>query len=204
MHGAIAAGSDATAEAGAEILRAGGNAVDAAVGACFAVAAAEPTLTSLGGAGVMFYRSGKTGAIEVCDFFANAPGLGGVRPDPLDFYAVDVDFGPTVQEFHIGAGSAAVPGAIPGLCTALERWGQLPLSKVIEPASRLLREGVVLGTWGARAVAVLEAILLQNEAGRRQFAPQGHLIKDGDRYKLSVLADTLEAMAREGWQDYYL
>jgi gamma-glutamyltranspeptidase/glutathione hydrolase len=206
MHGAIAAGSDATADAGAEILRAGGNAVDAAVGACFAVAAAEPTLTSLGGSGVLIYRSGETGEAQVCDFFSNAPGLGGRRPDALDFHAVDVDFGPAVQEFHIGAGSAAVPGAIPGFCTALERWGRLPLSRVIEPACRLLREGVELGTWGARAVAVLEPILLATESGRLQFAPEGHLIRAGDRYRLPVLADTLEAMASHagGWNDYYL
>jgi gamma-glutamyltranspeptidase/glutathione hydrolase len=203
MHGAIAAGSDATAEAGAAILRAGGNAVDAAVAASFAVAAGEPTLTSLAGAGVMLYRCGQTGEIVICDFFANAPGLGGVRPDPHDFYAVEVDFGPAVQEFYIGAGSAAVPGAIYGLCTVLDWWGSMPLDKVIEPACKLLREGVVLGPWQSFAVGLLEPILLVTEEGRRQFAPHGHLIREGERYLLPHLADTLEQLCAHGWREYY-
>jgi gamma-glutamyltranspeptidase/glutathione hydrolase len=205
MRGAVAAGSDATVAAGAEILEAGGNAVDAAVGACFAVAAGEPTLTSLAGAGVMLYRSGETGEIQFCDFFANAPGLGlgGARPDPHDFYAVEVNFGPAVQPFYVGAGSAAVPGAIPGLCTALERWGSMPLHRVIEPACKILREGVVLGAWGAKAVGILEPIMFATEAGRRQFGVDGHIIGEGDRYRLPQLAETLERIASGDWRARY-
>jgi gamma-glutamyltranspeptidase / glutathione hydrolase len=205
-RGAIAAGSEATAEAGAAILRAGGNAADAAVGACFAVAAGEPTLTSLAGAGVMLHRSGDSGEIEFCDFFANAPGLGldGARPEPHDFYSVEVNFGPAVQPFYVGAGSAAVPGAIPGLCTALERWGSMPLAAVIEPACEVLRRGVVLGQWQARAVGILEQIMLSSEAGRRQFGVDGRIMGEGDRYCLPELAETLEQLCRgDDWRARY-
>lgn len=202
MRGAIAAGADSTAEAGAEILRSGGNAVDAAVAACFAVAAGEPTLTSLAGAGALLFRAGDSGAVTICDFFANAPGLGPNRPARLDFSGIELDFGPARQVFHVGAGSAAVPGVIPGLCTAHERWGRLPLEQVVAPACRVLREGVVLDTWQGRAVKLLEEILLLTDAGRAQFAPEGHLVGAGDRYRLPALADTLEQLAA-GWRDYY-
>lgn len=204
MRGAIAAGSAVTAAAGAEILENGGNAIDAVVAACLACAAGEPTLTSLAGGGVLLYRDGKSGELTLCDFFSNAPGVGGGDPPPqLDFYGVDLNFGPAIQRFHIGAASAAVPGAIPGLFTAQERWGGLPLSVVIEPACRALRDGVVLGAWQASAAALLTPILTATEASKRQFAPTGRLIGEGDRYCIPGLADTLEALAKEGWRKHY-
>jgi gamma-glutamyltranspeptidase/glutathione hydrolase len=123
-RGVVAAGSETTATAGGEILAAGGNAVDAAVAACLATAAGEPTLTSLAGGGVMLYRNGQTGKVTISDFFANAPGLGG-EPQQKDFFSIELDFGPTVQSFHIGAASAAIPGVIPGLMEAHDRWGLL-------------------------------------------------------------------------------
>ena len=203
MYGAIAAGSLATATAGAEILKNGGNAVDAAVGACFAVAAGEPTLTSLGGGGALLYRSAETGEILVCDFFSNAPGLGVDPPDPMDFFGVDLDFGPAIQRFHIGATAAAVPGAIPGLCTALERWGRLPLADVIQPACRMLRQGMELGPFQAGAMALLGPILLQSEIGKRLFAPQGRLMQAGETFRHPALARALERLASEGWRQHY-
>ena len=204
MHGIVAAGSGPTAEAGARVLGAGGNAVDAAVAACFATASGEPTLTSLAGGGALTYRSGETGEVSVCDFFTNAPGLG--EPDSerdLDFTAVDLDFGPTTQRFHIGAGSAAVPGAIPGLCTALERWGQLPLSEVVRPAVDFLRDGVRMGPFQQAAAELLGPILVHTESARRVFAPQGELFRDGDIFAVPALADTLEALGAEPWRRYY-
>ncbi len=212
MKGVVAAGSRATAEAGAEILRRGGNAVDAAVAACFATSAGEPVLTSLAGAGVMIHRDGQTGGVEICDFFANTPGLGlgGERPElaALDFFGVDLHFGPTTQVFHIGRGAAAVPGVLPGLCAALDRWGSLPLTEVIAPACRQMREGVVIGPWQAVAVHLLTPILLHTEAGRRQFgvdgAPDATRTRcEHDVYKVPWLADTLEDLASRGWPRFH-
>ena len=151
----------------------------------------------------MLHRSGSSGEITICDFFANAPGLGARRPEELDFDGIELNFGPARQVFHIGAGSAAVPGAIPGICTAHERWGRVPLTRVVEPACRVLREGVELNGWQARAVKLLEPILTCLEPGRRQFAPSGRLVGMGDRYRLPELADTLEELAATGWRRYY-
>ena len=110
---AVAAGSRATADAAAEVLRAGGNAVDAAVAAGFAAAVAEPGLTSLGGGGFLLTGS-VAGADAVHDFFVDTPGRGGgpdvgtpVRPRHGAFAGAE-------QEFHVGAGSVAVPGVLAG------------------------------------------------------------------------------------------
>ncbi len=78
-RGVIAAGSEESAAAGASIYELGGNAVDAAIAASFATAAGDPAITSLAGGGILLFRDGRSGRIHVCDFFANAPGLGGKR-----------------------------------------------------------------------------------------------------------------------------
>ncbi|MBW2456377.1 MAG: gamma-glutamyltransferase [Deltaproteobacteria bacterium] len=202
MHGIIACGSEPTAQAGAEILERGGNAADAAVAACFATATGEPTLTSLAGAGIMIYRSAATGEVTVCDFVSDTPRLGH-DVDGLDFFGVDLDFGATTQRFYIGAGSAAVPGAIPGLCEVLERWGTLSFAEVIAPACRLLREGVEIGEYQGRCAQLLTPILTHNEGGRAVFAPLGRMVQAGDHFALPQLADTLEAMAAVGWRKHY-
>ena len=171
--------------------------------ACFATGAGEPALTSLAGGGMMIHRDGATGAITVCDFFADAPALRMDEVDPLDFFGVHLDFGPTTQQFHIGAGAAAVPGVVPGLCAALERWGRMGLEEVVAPACRMLREGVVFGSFPARTAVLLAPILTHSHASRQIFAPDGTLVAEGDRFKLPALADTLEALARGGGLAYY-
>jgi gamma-glutamyltranspeptidase / glutathione hydrolase len=202
--GIIAAGSQATAEAGAEMFRRGGNAVDAAVAGCFATSAGEPSLTSLAGAGLMLYRNGKTGEMTICDFFADAPGLGGrIPPAELDFSGVELDFGPTTQTFYIGAGSSAVPGVLPGICQALERWGSKPLAEIVEPAIHSLTEGAVMGPHQARAAKLLEPILSREEPSRKQYCPHGHILAEGERFISSDLADTLKTMASMGWREFY-
>lgn len=202
--GIIAAGSKTTAEAGAEMFRRGGNAVDAAVAACFATSAGEPSLTSLAGAGLMLYRNGKTGETTLCDFFADAPGLGGkLAPEELDFSGVELDFGPTTQTFFIGAGSSAVPGVIPGICQALERWGSKRLAEVVEPAIASLREGAVMGPHQARAARLLEPILNREVPSRKLYCPHGHILAEGERFRSPELANTLKSMADMGWRKHY-
>src|SRR6476620_531223 len=111
----VAAGAPATAEAGATLLRRGGNAVDAAVGAMFAAFVAEPVLTGPFGGG--FATLGGDTA-ETFDFFADVPGLGlaPVEQQPgLDFVELAIDFGATTQTFQVGRGAVALPLLLPGL-----------------------------------------------------------------------------------------
>ena len=115
----IAAGHPLTAEAGARVLREGGNAVDAAVAAVLASAAAEPLLTGLGAGGYLLV-AGPHVEPTVLDFFVAAPGRESRHGDRVPLEAVDVDFGDAVQVFNVGPASCGVPGVPAGMATALE------------------------------------------------------------------------------------
>lgn len=203
MRGVIAAGSIPTAEAGAEVLAAGGNAVDAAMAAIMAVNAGEPTLTSLAAGGVMMHRDGATGAVTVVDCFADAPHLGADDVEGYDFRGIELDYGPVKQTFHIGAGSAAVPGILPGVFAASKRWGTLSLSDIVAPACRMLRAGARIGRGQAKLARLLEPILTLRPEARAIFAPDGEYLREGSIFKSPRLAETLEAMAAGGGAAWY-
>lgn len=205
MKGAIAAGSLQTAETGATVLKAGGNAVDAIFAAALSCAVSEPTLTSLAGGGVLLYRCGKTKKVTICDFFANAPAkrVENSDRDALDFYGVDLDFGPATQRFHIGAASAAVPGVIPGLFSTQERWGKLSAKEAANPACDLLKKGIEIGPWQSNAAKLLTPFLTSTPKAKAQFAPSGDTLVKGESYALPQLAETVEALISEGWHRYY-
>ena len=126
MRGAIAGGHPLTAEAGARVLREGGNAVDACIAACLASWAAESPLTGAGGGGFMLIHRARDRSTRVLDFFVTIPGLGGSTPS-AEMETVDVSFsGESTQVFRIGAASCAVPGTLLGLEAAHRRFGSLP------------------------------------------------------------------------------
>src|SRR5207244_6661499 len=107
MQGAIAAGHPVTAEVGAQVLAAGGNAVDAAVAACFASWIAESPLTGPGGGGFMLVHRARDRSTRMLDFFVTVPTHG---VDPQAMETIDIDFsGEAATPYLIGAGSAAVP-----------------------------------------------------------------------------------------------
>lgn len=204
QNGVVVAGAPGTAELGAEILRQGGHAVDAAVAACMATSAYEPVLTSLAGGGMMLVHDAKSGQDHVIDFFSTAPGLG-IHPkkhSERSFYPATVDFGEAQQVFHIGKGSVAVPGTLAGLGAAHQRYGRLPMQELVAPVSAALRQGVVLDDFQARTFVLLEPILLASAAGRELYAPQGKILKLGDTFFNRALADSLEKMAKLGIDCY--
>src|SRR5580693_8428060 len=140
--GVVAAGHPLTAEAGARVLREGGNAVDAAVAAMLTSFVAEPLLTGLGAGGYMLVAgAGREPAL--LDFFVAAPS--GPESGPAAaLEAVDVSFGDAAQVFYIGPASCGSYGAPAGVCEAARRWGSVPLEDLVAPAARLARDGVVL------------------------------------------------------------
>ncbi len=92
--------------------------------------------------------------------FVAVPGLAPSSPhDPRDLVAVPVRFASAVQDFHVGPASVAVPGTLAGYLHVHERWGRLPLDRIVAPAVRLAREGVLLDRWQAHVLSLLEAIL---------------------------------------------
>jgi gamma-glutamyltranspeptidase/glutathione hydrolase len=200
--GAIATGHEASAQAGAEILADGGNAVDAAVAAAFAACTGEPTLTGLGGAG--FATVHMPGAGDHCfDFFASVPGLEGQVEIAGQPVPVDVLFGATTQTFHVGPQSCAVPGFVKGLIHMHGRFGTLPLARVLEPGIRLAREGLHMPPQQAYCHHLLTPILTRTDEGRRTFAPAGPMLLAGDHFAQPKLAQTLELIAAEGDEAFY-
>lgn len=199
MRGVVAAGSIATAKAAAEVLREGGNAVDAAVAGVLATFMAEPLLTSAGGAGIMLVRQPGADPLAV-DFFSPFPGSGG-RPEHVDFQAIEVDFGAAKQTFHIGRASSAVPLVLDGLALAAKRFGSLPLTRLTAPAIALARDGVVLDRMTARTFQLLWSILRRDPICLSEIAEgidheQPPAV--GARIRNTKLAGTLAAFAEIG------
>jgi gamma-glutamyltranspeptidase/glutathione hydrolase len=198
MRGAIAAGHPLTAEAGAEILREGGNAVDACVAAALASWVAESPLTGPGAGGFLLVRRAKDDSVRLLDFFAAIPGQGLSRP-PREMEEIDVEFDrETSQVFRIGPASCAVPGAVAGLETAHRAFGSLEWRRLFEPAIELARSGVELTRPQAYLHAILDLILRHSEPAREVYGPNGTRLVAGDRLAMPDLAATLEQLAAEG------
>jgi len=196
MKNIIAAGDRTTVEAAQEIFWVGGNAFDASVAAMFVAMVAEPALTSAGGGGhFMALPEGRRPVLF--DFFADTP-EGMAENSNLDFFSVFVDFGTAQQEFHIGKGSTAVPGAVAGLFHVQKELGSISRKEVLAPAIRAAKEGVVLSDMQAYLLTILEPILTHDENGRKLFAPRGVLLKGGERLVMPEFADFLDVLAHEG------
>ena len=194
MRGALAAGHPLTAEAGAEVLRAGGNAVDACIAAAAVSWVCESPLTGPGGGGfLLVHRSGEA-RTDLLDFFVAVPER---AASPSELVEVVVDFGDSQQIFYTGAMSVAVPGTARGLWEAAARWGSLPWSELLAPAVGLAREGVVLNEAQAYLHEILDPLLRYSPEGDALFGP-GRALGLGERFVMPELADTLERLAAEG------
>lgn len=203
MKGVVAAGHDLTAEAGAEVLRAGGNAFDAAVAACFASFVAEPILTSPAGGGFMMART-PDGTTRLYDFFTDVPGRGvGLDKPGVDFFSVFIDFAGTLQELQIGRGSAAVPGCVAGLAEVYRNHCTMPLAELLGPAIGYAREGVRLNSYQAYFNHLLEPMLTCSDEASGIYAPGGRFLGEGEVLRNPAMADTFEHMAGAGLEDFY-
>jgi gamma-glutamyltranspeptidase/glutathione hydrolase len=193
VKGIVAAGHPVSAEAGAAVLRAGGNAVDAAVAACLASWVAEPLLSGPGAGGYLLV-AGAGEAPALLDFFVAAPTDGARAP----LVPVDVSFGDAAQVFHVGAASVGAYGTPAGLEAAVRRWGRLPLADLAAPAAALARDGVPLNAAQAYVFEILEGILLSTPEAAAQFAPGGRALAEGEPFRSPELAETLERFGAEG------
>ncbi|MDT8307299.1 MAG: gamma-glutamyltransferase [Anaerolineae bacterium] len=199
MRGVIAAGNPQTAAAGAEMLRQGGNAVDAAVAAAFASFLAEIGVVHLGGSGLAQIYDPAARQSTVYDFFSAMPGLGRPgMPSELDFEAVTIDYGATTQIFHLGRGSVGVPGNIFGLCQLAADYGRLPLATLLEPAISLARDGAFLDQFQADTCELLSPLYTHTPEMRAVFAPGDEMLRAGERVTIPGLVETLSALAQEG------
>jgi gamma-glutamyltranspeptidase/glutathione hydrolase len=200
--GAVAAGHPGTAEAAREILDDGGNAFDAALAGFCAATVAEPVLCSLGGGGFLLARPAE-GKPCLYDFFVETPQRRRAVAD-IDFFPILVDFGTATQEFHIGLGAAATPGAVKGLFEVHRDLGSLPMRRLVEPAVRLAREGFEVREIDAYVYGVISPVLFAGTESKAVFIrPDGKLHQVGDHFTQPTVADTLEALAQEGADLFY-
>ncbi|MDH5546572.1 MAG: gamma-glutamyltransferase [Gammaproteobacteria bacterium] len=203
-HGAIGAGHIETVRAAEEILRDGGNAFDAVIAAQFAACVVEPVLCSLGGGGYLIFRDSK-GRHGVYDFFVQTPRQ---KPklDELDFYPIQADFGTATQEFHIGRASIATPGTVRGMFEIHRDLASMPMSRLVEPAIRLAKNGINLNAFQAYILDIVKPIYQVSSETREIFTRQDEAARmkgEGDSYRMTGFADVLDALAHEGDALFY-
>jgi gamma-glutamyltranspeptidase/glutathione hydrolase len=200
-RGVVAAGHPLTAEAGAAVLREGGNAVDAAVAAVLASCVTESPLTGLGAGGYMLVHTGTEATL--LDFFVAAPGAEGIERG-AELVPIPVHFTPTsAQIFNVGAASCGVPGTPAGLVEALRRFGSVAFAELAAPAIEMAREGVVINSEQAYFVEILAPILTHYPEAAELYAPEGQLLREGDAFRFPALADALERLAADGADPFY-
>ncbi len=201
-RGVVAAGHPESAAAGAAVLRAGGNAVDAAVAAVLTSFVAEPLLSGLGSGGYLLVAP-PGGEAVLLDFFVETPGRGHDPADRAPLRAVTVDFGDATQVFHVGAASCGTYGTPAGLAAAVAEFGRAPLSELAAPAVRLARRGVRVTPMQAYLYALLTEINAASAAGRARHLPGGRPPTTGDVVTDPELADALERFGAEGAAPFY-
>ncbi|HEY3551783.1 MAG TPA: gamma-glutamyltransferase [Gaiellaceae bacterium] len=194
MRGALAAGHPLTAEAGADVLRAGGNAVDACIAAAAVSWVCESPLTGLGGGGFLVVHEARDARRRLLDFFVAVPERSAA---PEELVELVVDFGDTQQIFYTGPASVAVPGTALGLWEAHARWGSMPWAELFGQAVRVAREGVVLNDAQAYLHRILDLLLRYSPEGDALYGP-GRALGVGERFVVPELADTIERLAAEG------
>nr|MDQ3822935.1 gamma-glutamyltransferase family protein [Actinomycetota bacterium] len=197
----VAAGHPATVDAGIDVLRAGGTAADAAVAASLASCVAETVMTGLLGGGHAIYWDASASRAWNLDCFVAAPGLG-AQPREAELVHLDVPFGTELVHYAVGIASCAVPALPAGLDELWRREGRLPWRRVVEPALRLAREGVVMPPAHAACLEMLAPVMTMRE-GARIYSPGGRLLEADERLEQPGLVATLEVLGEEGARSFY-
>ena len=197
MRGAVAAGHPLTAEAGARVLREGGNAADALLAAAFTAFVTEGPLTGPAGSGFALVHE-PSGATTVLDFFFGVPATTlGVMEELV------VDFGDSgTQTFHVGEGSVAVPGLLAGLEEVHRRFATRAWSDLVDPAVALAREGYVRDEPRVVLHGILAGILQRSEGGRRIYGDPLRVATDDFCSTLESVRDGGAAMVAELLPEY--
>ncbi len=199
----VASGHTETTRAAAEVLREGGNAVDALIAAVWTACVVEPVLCSPGGGGHALLRM-RGRAPLLLDCFVHTPRTR--RIDGVEFYPIHGNFGTTRQEFHVGLGSAAVPGLVAGLEALHRRFASRPMTELVRPAIRLARAGWALNAVQVEAMRILEPIVRATPQAAHMFGlsgPDAALPEPGQRVNNADLGELIEWVAREGSEAFY-
>jgi gamma-glutamyltranspeptidase/glutathione hydrolase len=194
-HAMVATDEELGSAAGVEILKRGGNAVDAAVAVGFALAVVEPAAGNIGGGGFMLVRLAD-GRTTFLDYREVAPGKA-----TRDMYIKD---GKLDEEASVvGYRSVAVPGTVAGLELALKTYGTLKLAEVMAPAIRLAENGFPVSEKLAHEFVEEKSGLERFPLSRKIFLGDGQMLKAGATLRQPELAATLKRIAKNGAADFY-
>ncbi|MEA2765139.1 MAG: gamma-glutamyltranspeptidase / glutathione hydrolase [Gemmatimonadaceae bacterium] len=193
-HAMVASDNVLAAQVGAEVMRQGGNAVDAAVATGFALAVTFPEAGNLGGGGYMVIRLAD-GRVAALDYREVAP-LAATR----DMY-VGAD-GKLNGESVIGPRASGVPGAVAGMLEAHRKYGRLPVAKVLAPAIRLAAEGFTVDSTLFRSLTS-DKYRIESFAGKSVFLPNGAPPPIGSRLRQPQLARTIRLISDSGTAVFY-
>ncbi|TDJ52984.1 MAG: gamma-glutamyltransferase, partial [Ignavibacteria bacterium] len=195
-NGMVVSASKIASKVGVEILKAGGNAIDAAVAVGFALAVTYPYAGNIGGGGFMVIHL-QDGTNTTIDFRERAP-FTAYR----DMY-LDKD-GNVIENMSLeGAASVGVPGSVAGLMYALEKYGTLPLAKVIQPAIDLAEKGWTLESQDTESFYKFLEVFSKYPSSLKIFTNNGIAYKEGDRFKQPDLAWTLAQIRDKGIDGFY-
>jgi len=207
--GLIVAPEPRAAEAGREMLRAGGSAADAAMAVMLALTVTEPAATGIGGGGFLLHHDGKSGTLATIDAREAAP----ASARPGLFLDPDGKPLPFSRRFP-GGKSVGVPGNVAMIAEAHRRWGRLPWAKLFEPAIRLAEQGFPLagpnppGPWTVQPTLVdrlaqYQALWKDFPEARAVYWKDGAPLRAGDHFRNPELARTLRLIAAKGPKVFY-
>jgi gamma-glutamyltranspeptidase / glutathione hydrolase len=195
-HAIVGSTSALASQAGVDILKQSGNAIDAAVAVGFALAVVHPSAGNLGGGGLMVIRFAD-GRATTIDYREMAPAKA-TRDMFLDQTGAVV-----TERSLVGPLAAGVPGSVAGLCLAHRQYGKLPLATVMAPAIRLAKSGFEVSVALERSLEDAQKLLSRFPESMRVFSKQGQPFVEGDRLVQPDLARTLELIARHGADGFY-
>lgn len=195
-HAMVVSDEPLASAAGIEILKKGGNAVDAAVAVGFALAVVEPAAGNLGGGGFMLVRLAD-GRVGVVDYRETAPGRA-----TQDMY-ISAASGLDSDAATIGYRSVAIPGTVAGMALALRTYGTMKLAEVMAPAIRLAEQGFPVSEKLAHSLRAARERLQHFSTSRRIFLNDGKLFQPGEILRQLELAATLRRIAKGGTAEFY-
>lgn len=195
--GMVATAHPIASEIGAEVLRNGGNAVDAAVAIQFALNVTEPMMSGIGGGGFMMVYDGETKDTTIINSRERAPQ--GATPDMfLDENGQPVPF----NQRHTNGEAVGVPGTLKGLEAALDKWGSQSMKELIKPSIHLAQKGFPIDSVLADAI-VDNRWKLERSAAKDVFLPNGEPLKEGEILVQKDLAKTLKQIRVHGTDVFY-
>ncbi|HWG59470.1 MAG TPA: gamma-glutamyltransferase [Candidatus Acidoferrales bacterium] len=195
-HAMVVSDEPLGCEAGVEILKKGGNAVDAAVAVGFALAVVEPEAGNMGGGGFMLVRKA-SGEAKFIDYREEAPR----RATPKMYLGADGKPVPGLST--TGYLSTGVPGTVAGMALAVKLFGKLTLAADMQPAIRLARQGFPLSAKLAGSLRASADRLGKFPQSKRIFLRNGDFYRTGETFRQPELASTLERIARGGASEFY-